>query len=73
MRVAEGIVAHLRATPIHLGHAWKTVTVTIGICTAARPEAYSDVFAAADRALLAGKARGRDAIEAVTVQAAVLL
>lgn len=52
IRVAEGVVAHLR-----------NVTVTIGVCAAARLSLSSDLFEAADRALLAGKARGRNTIE----------
>lgn len=67
MRVAERIVAHLRKTPMSLDGTPRTVSVTIGICTAVQPEPYADVFAAADRALLAGKARGRDTIEAVSI------
>jgi diguanylate cyclase (GGDEF)-like protein len=56
MRVAEGVVAHL-----------EHVTVTIGICAAARPSPAVDVFEAADRALLAGKVRGRNTIESVSL------
>jgi GGDEF domain-containing protein len=41
--------------------------VTIGICTAAQPSASTDLFAAADRALLAGKAHGKNTIEAVSI------
>ena len=52
-RVAEGIMAHLPGG----------LTVTIGICATARPSPVLDLFAAADRALLAGKARGRNTIE----------
>jgi diguanylate cyclase (GGDEF)-like protein len=59
IRVAEGIAAHLQKTP--------GVTVTIGIGSAARPSLASDLFAAADRALLAGKARGRNMIEIVSI------
>lgn len=66
-RVAEGILTHLRNTPLRLERTTVIVTVTIGICTAAEPALSSDLFAAADGALLAGKARGRDTIEAVTV------
>ena len=67
MRVAEGIVAHLRSTPVRLDRASKKVTVTIGICCARTPSRSTDLFTAADRALFAGKARGRDTIEAVTI------
>lgn len=65
MRVAEGIVARLRDGPSRLQRP--TVTVTIGICAAAHPSPSLDLFAAADRALLAGKARGRNTIEVVAI------
>lgn len=55
-RVAEDIMLHLREAP---------VSVTIGICAAARPSLSCDPFAEADRALLAGKAHGRGTIEVV--------
>jgi len=67
MRVAEGIVNDLRSTPIRLERTPTTVTATIGICCAVRPSPSSDLFAAADRALFAGKARGRNTIEAVSI------
>ena len=41
------------------------VSATIGICTAEQPPDSSDLFAAADRALFAGKAGGRNTIEVV--------
>ena len=66
-RVAEGVMAHLRDTPLALERTAATVTVTIGICTAARVSRESDLFAAADRALFAGKARGRNSIEIVSI------
>ena len=65
MRVAEGVVARLRDGPSRLERA--TVTVTIGICASAQPALSRDLFAAADRALLAGKAHGRNTIEAVAI------
>ncbi|HEX6095952.1 MAG TPA: GGDEF domain-containing protein [Thermoanaerobaculia bacterium] len=61
MRVAEGIVARLRNGPSRLEGA--TVSVTIGVCASAQPALSLDLFAAADRALLAGKAHGRNTIE----------
>lgn len=66
MRVAEGVIAHLRSTPLRMENTSAPVSVTIGICTAAQPSASSDLFAAADRALFAGKARGRNTIEIVS-------
>ncbi|HEX6158907.1 MAG TPA: GGDEF domain-containing protein [Thermoanaerobaculia bacterium] len=65
MRIAEGIVARLRDGPSHLERT--TVSVTIGICASARPALSLDLFAVADGALLAGKARGRNTIEAVAI------
>ena len=67
MRVAEGVLAHLGSTPLRLERTTAMVTVTIGICTAAQPALTSDLFAAADRALLAGKAHGRNTIEVVSI------
>jgi diguanylate cyclase (GGDEF)-like protein len=67
MRIAEGVLAHLGSTPLRLERATAMVTVTIGICTAAQPELTSDLFAAADRALLTGKAHGRNTIEIVSI------
>lgn len=66
-RVAEGVIAHLRSTPLRMENTSAPVSVTIGICTSAQPSASSDLFAAADRALFAGKARGRNTIEIVSV------
>ena len=54
-RVAEGVMTQLR------GGA--TVSVTIGVCAMAHASPALDLFAAADRALLAGKAHGRNTIE----------
>lgn len=65
MRVAEGIVARLRDGPSRLEGA--TVSVTIGICAAEQPSLSLDLFAAADRALLAGKTHGRNTIEVVAI------
>jgi diguanylate cyclase (GGDEF)-like protein len=59
MRVAEGVRAHLAGTT--------DVTVTIGICIAPQPALTSDLFEAADGALLAGKAHGRNTIEVVSI------
>lgn len=67
MRVAEGVLAHLRNAPLWVDRTSVPVSVTIGICTAAQPSAASDLFAAADRALFAGKARGRNTIEVVSI------
>lgn len=67
MRVAEGVIAYLQASPVLLERTTVPVSVTIGICAAARPSASSDPFAAADRALLAGKAHGRNTIEMVSI------
>jgi diguanylate cyclase (GGDEF)-like protein len=65
LRVAEGIVTSLRSAPVPPEQTG--VSVTIGICAARRPSLSMDLFAAADRALLAGKAHGRDTIEAVSI------
>jgi diguanylate cyclase (GGDEF)-like protein len=62
VRVAEGIVARLRMTP--LARQQPVVTVTIGIATAREAVDTEDLFAAADRALYDGKSRGGDRIEA---------
>ena len=67
IRVAEGVMTHLQSTPLPLEHTVAKVTVTAGICTAARASPASDLFAAADRALFAGKARGRNSIEVVSL------
>lgn len=66
-RVAEGVIAFLRTSPLMLDRTPATVSVTIGICTAAQPSAFTDLFVAADRALLAGKSHGRNTIEVVSV------
>ena len=65
LRIAEGVMGHLREGPSRLERG--TVSVTIGICVMARPSLSFDLFAAADRALLAGKARGRNRIEMVSI------
>jgi diguanylate cyclase (GGDEF)-like protein len=68
MRVAEDVITYLGNLPQwRRGHTGGSVSVTIGICGAANPSRSSDLFAAADRALLAGKARGRNTIEAVSI------
>lgn len=65
-RVANSIVSYLKDVPLRLERT-TPVTVTIGIAHAARPSLNSDLFVAADRALFAGKARGRNTIEVVAV------
>jgi diguanylate cyclase (GGDEF)-like protein len=60
MRVAQAIVNHLRDRR-------SQVSVTIGICASTHPSLSLDLFAAADRALLAGKSHGRNTIEAVSI------
>lgn len=67
MRVAKTLIAFLRNSPLQLERTTVPISVTIGICAAAPPSASTDVFAAADRALLAGKAHGRNMIEAVSM------
>lgn len=67
MRVAERLIAFLRSSPLQLDHSQATISVTIGICTAGQPSASTDLFAAADRALLAGKTHGRNTIEIVSM------
>jgi PleD family two-component response regulator len=67
VRVAERIMADLRSRPVRLKQTPAIVTVTIGICTAAQADPSLDLFAAADRALYAGKSRGRDVIEVATI------
>jgi len=67
MRVAEGVMTHLRNTPLPLERTSVTVTVTIGVCTAEQPSPSSDLFKAADGALLAGKAHGRNTLKAVSI------
>jgi diguanylate cyclase (GGDEF)-like protein len=66
-RVANTIVAWLKDLPLRLEGTSVPVTVTIGIAHAATPSLNSDLFVAADRALFAGKARGRNTIEIVAV------
>jgi diguanylate cyclase (GGDEF)-like protein len=67
MRVAEGVITHLRNTPLQLEQVSTHVSVTIGICAASQPSTTSDLFAAADQALFAGKARGRNTIKLITL------
>lgn len=67
MRVAQEVITYLRNTPVQLERKTVPVSVTIGICTAGQPSANSDLFAAADRALFIGKARGRNTIEVVSI------
>jgi diguanylate cyclase (GGDEF)-like protein len=64
-RVAESIVAQVRnASP---AAEQGTVSVTVGVCAASCLSPSDNLFGAADRALLAGKARGREAIEIVSL------
>jgi diguanylate cyclase (GGDEF)-like protein len=67
-RVGNAILADLRSSALQVQNAEIVVTVTVGICTALRPNTGSDLFKAADRALLAGKANGRNTLETVTLQ-----
>ena len=67
MRVAEGLNAYLRRCGLVVERTTVPISVTIGICAAAQPSASTDVFAGADRALLAGKAHGRNTIEVVSL------
>jgi diguanylate cyclase (GGDEF)-like protein len=67
MRVAEGLIASLRSSPLLVDRTTVPVSVTIGICMAPQPSASTDLFEAADRALLAGKAHGRNTIEVVSI------
>ena len=66
-RVAEGVLTYLRITPLQLERATVMVTVTIGICAAAEPVSSSDLFEAADAALMTGKRRGRNTLEVVSI------
>ncbi|HVS32308.1 MAG TPA: GGDEF domain-containing protein [Thermoanaerobaculia bacterium] len=67
MRVADGVMATLRSAPLRLERTTVPLSVTIGICASSLPSAESDLFAAADRALLTGKAAGRNRIEVVSI------
>lgn len=67
VRVAEGIIAVLRNMPLLTERATTPVEVTIGICHAAQPSLDSDLFSPADRALLSGKASGRNTIEVISI------
>jgi diguanylate cyclase len=67
MRVASGIITRLEETPLLMQRTTIAVTVTIGVACALAPSLNSDLFAAADRALFAGKARGRNTIELVAL------
>jgi diguanylate cyclase (GGDEF)-like protein len=59
-RVANNVLARVRAASIYLDSGLLPVTVTIGACTATRVQTNVDLFAAADRALYDGKHGGRD-------------
>jgi diguanylate cyclase (GGDEF)-like protein len=59
-RVANNVLARVRAAAIFLDSGQLPVTVTIGACTATRVKDNIDLFAAADRALYDGKHSGRD-------------
>lgn len=62
VRVADGILAHLRSGPAVLGRSPVDVTVTIGVASSANPEEAADLFVNADRALYAGKSAGRNRV-----------
>lgn len=64
-RVAEAVMERLHETALLPGPDADPVTVTIGISAAAPPSSSSDLFEVADRALLAGKARGRNTIQLI--------
>jgi diguanylate cyclase (GGDEF)-like protein len=68
-RVANNVLARVRARPVTLARGELVVTVTIGACTAVKPSADHDLFAAADRALYKGKHAGRDRAEFAEVTA----
>jgi diguanylate cyclase (GGDEF)-like protein len=59
-RVANNVLARVRAAAIFINSGQLPVTVTIGGCTAARVKDNDDLFGAADRALYDGKHAGRD-------------
>lgn len=59
-RVANNVLARVRAATIFLDTGHLPVSVTIGACTAMRVKENDDLFAAADRALYDGKHSGRD-------------
>ena len=59
-RVANNVLARVRAAAIFLDSGRLPVSVTIGACTATRVKENADLFAAADRALYDGKHGGRD-------------
>ncbi|HEV8660255.1 MAG TPA: GGDEF domain-containing protein [Thermoanaerobaculia bacterium] len=60
MRVANNVLARVRAKSVFTGGRSLQVTVTIGVCTARKVSASEDLFSLADRALYAGKDAGRD-------------
>ena len=59
-RVANNVLARVRAAAILLDSGQLPLSVTIGACTATRVKENVDLFAAADRALYDGKHGGRD-------------
>jgi diguanylate cyclase (GGDEF)-like protein len=59
-RVANNVLARVRAKPVVAEGGNLRVTVTIGVCTAREVGAGDDLFSVADRALYSGKASGRD-------------
>ena len=59
-RVANNVLARVRAAAIFLDSGQVPLSVTIGACTAMRVKENVDLFAAADRALYDGKHGGRD-------------
>jgi diguanylate cyclase (GGDEF)-like protein len=59
-RVADSVLQRLRRSPLVAPRGVIRITVTIGICSASGIAVGRDLFAAADRALYAGKRAGRD-------------
>ena len=66
MRVAENVLAQVRAKPVSFTRGL-TTTVTIGACTATHVSAETDLFVSADRALYTAKREGRDRVVSCTV------
>jgi diguanylate cyclase (GGDEF)-like protein len=68
-RVANNVLARVRAKPVVLARGELAITVTVGACTAVNVTADHDLFASADRALYNGKHAGRDRAEFAEVTA----